>query len=287
MSDPILLWAISGLVAGSTGWLLITAARTVARRRAPGIPAKGSWMHRLRPWLASVPMPGWLERRVAEEDHWAPVLASAAVPWRPRSYLAFRWLTAWASLFLALLVALIAGGGLGTISAVLLAVAGWLGPLAWLRFRAERRRRDVERELPDFLDRLTLALSAGLGFEVALRRTAAALDGLLGEELRRCVRYLDWGQTKTEAMAQLTTRNPSQDISAFAAAVRQAESLGSSLATTLRVQRDLMRARRRRRAQEASRRLPVLILFPLVFFFLPALLIVFLAPPLLHLFLGR
>ena len=63
--------------------------------------------------------------------------------------------------------------------------------------------------------------------------------------------------------------------------------LGTSLANTLRVQTRLLRAKRRRRAEEASRRLPVLVVFPLVLFFLPALLIIYLAPPLLHLFLGR
>lgn len=286
MSDRILVLTVSGLVAGALGCLLIPVAWAASQHRRPEVPHASSWIQRLGPWLGGVPLPAWLERQASGQTL-THDLARAAIPWAPRNYLAFRWVAAWAGSTAALLFATTVRGVLGAMAAAVLMAAAFGGPAAWLKIRADRRSRDVERELPDFLDRLTLALSAGLGFEVALRRTAAGLDGLLGEELRRCVRYLDWGQTKTEAMALLTSRNPSQDVNAFAAAVRQAESLGSSLATTLRVQRDLMRARRRRRAQEASRRLPVLILFPLVFFFLPALLIVFLAPPLLHLFLGR
>jgi len=101
------------------------------------------------------------------------------------------------------------------------------------------------------------------------------------------VRQLDRGHGRAEALDELSERIPSQDLRSFSAAVKQADRLGTSLAKTLRVQTDLLRARRKRRAQEASRRLPILIVFPLVFFFLPSLLIIYLAPPLLHLFLGR
>jgi tight adherence protein C len=93
--------------------------------------------------------------------------------------------------------------------------------------------------------------------------------------------------SRSATLVELGERVPSQDLNGFVASVRQADRLGTSLAKALRVQTGLLRARRRRRAQEASRRLPVLIIFPLVFFFLPALLIVYLAPPILHLFLGR
>ena len=150
-----------------------------------------------------------------------------------------------------------------------------------------RGLEELELHLGRTGNRLSLALEAGLGFEVALRRSAERYPGRLGEELRRMVRQLDRGHARGAALEEMAGRNPSEDLRAFAAAVRQADRLGTSLARALRVQSGLLRDRRRRRAQEAGRRLPVLIVFPLVFFFLPALLIVYLAPPLLHLFLGR
>jgi tight adherence protein C len=137
------------------------------------------------------------------------------------------------------------------------------------------------------MDRLKLGLDAGLGFEWALRRSVRNQRGLLEMELKRMLAMLDRGHTKAQAFDQFVQRNPSEDLRSFAAAVKQAERLGSPLTKSLEVQGRLLRARRRRRAQQASRRLPVLIVFPLVFFFLPALLIIYLGPPLLHLFLGQ
>ncbi len=169
----------------------------------------------------------------------------------------------------------------------LILVAGITGPGLWLELRAERRRAEIDLALPDFLDRLALGLDAGLSFELAFRRTATKFRHLLGAEMRRVTRQIDRGLARTLALDELGQRNPSPDLQTFVATVKQAEILGTSLARSLRVQTELLRARRRRRAEEASRRLPVLVVFPLVLFFLPALLIIYLAPPLLHLFLGR
>jgi tight adherence protein C len=162
-----------------------------------------------------------------------------------------------------------------------------MGPDIWLRWVTEKREREVDLALPDFLDRMSLGLDAGLSFQIALQRTAANFPGVLGEELRRMVRQLERGYSRPRALEELDERTPSQELRAFAAAVKQSERLGTSLARSFRVQTELLRARRRRRAQEASRRLPILIVFPLVVFFLPSLLIIYLAPPLLHLFLGQ
>ena len=65
--------------------------------------------------------------------------------------------------------------------------------------------------------------------------------------------------------------------------VSAATRLGTPLAELLVAQADALRETERRRAQAHARRLPVHMLFPLAFCVLPALLIVFLGPPLLSL----
>jgi tight adherence protein C len=159
----------------------------------------------------------------------------------------------------------------------------WWGPQIWLDWQVDSRQRELELALPNLLDRLTLCLEAGLSFELALERTSPRFPGLLGDDLRRLVRQLARGYRRSDALDDLTRRNASSDLRAFVAAVKQADRLGTSLARTLRLQTNLLRSRRRRRAQQASQRLPILIIFPLVFFFLPALMIIYLAPPILHL----
>lgn len=285
---PDLAPIVATLAAAATALLALGLLERLGAARGPRSPrAPVPWPERLAPLLPEVPVPPPLRRRWASPRQ-ARRLTHAGLPWQPAALAGLRWLSLWLGLLAAGLVLWRRGGDLlGWTLAGLLLLAGALGPEAWLSLRVERRQRTLDHALPDFLDRLALGLEAGLGFEVALRRTAADFPGLLGEELRRAVRQIDLGHPRARALEEMAERNPSQDLRAFVAAVRQADRLGTSLARTLRVQTALLRAHRRRRAQEASRRLPVLIVFPLVFFFLPALLIVFLAPPILHLFLGR
>lgn len=281
---PLLL-AISTLAAVVGGLIGLAAAEGIAargERQRPPVPLQT----RALPWLRATPMPEGLRRRWG--DAVAGRLAQAAAGLEPAEFASLRWLSLWASAALSLALLVARNGDLVSwFMAIVIIGGGATAPNLWISLRIERRQRDVDLRLPDFLDRVALALEAGLGFEVAFRRSAERFPGRLGEELRRMVRQLDRGHSRSQALEGMAARNPSEDLIAFTAAVRQADRLGTSLARTLRVQSDLLRARRKRRAQEAGRRLPVLIVFPLVFFFLPALLIVYLAPPLLHLLLGR
>ncbi len=278
------------MTAGSVGAIAFLGQRALLSwmERSLGEAAGGaakSDVAQIGAWLAAIPIPpfwktGWSDE--ALEDR----LRKAGLPWRSDSFHGLRWLVLWSCLLL--MATLVFEGSLSLLvifTCLLLLFLGVGGPSLFLRLRRDRREREIERALPDFLDRMTLGLEAGLGFEVALRRAAAGFGSVLGEEIRRCMRMLDLGHTKAHVLDDLAHRNPSQDLRGFATSVKQAERLGTSLAATLRVQSEILRARRRRRAEEASRRLPVLVVFPLVFFFLPALLIIYLAPPLLHLFL--
>lgn len=289
MDAEVLLPAlISSLVGLSAGLLVFSAAGRLASRRASAAERSDLPLSlKLLPWLEAVPVPKFLARRWNTGDLNSK-LTQAGSLWSPKAFLAFRYLLLLGSIAAA--VTMLAHWGSGLLPVVLATLAlfsGVLLPQVVMDLQIERRRMSLERSLPDLLDRLNLGLEAGLGFELALRRTSASFRGLLGEEIRRAVRMLDRGHPKSEAIGALAQRSPSRDLGAFAASVRQAERLGTSLSKTLKVQSKLLRAHRQRRAQEASRRLPILIVFPLVFFFLPALLIVYLAPPLLHLFLGR
>lgn len=286
--DVILPAVISTLVGVSAGLLALSWVGRVGWRR-PAVAEKSPLPLSLRvsPWLEAVPVPKVLAKRWNTEDLSGQLIQAGAL-WSAKAFVGFRYLVVLGSVAVA--AALLARWGIGLFPVVLAALvltSGVFLPQLILNLQIERRRMSLEKALPDLLDRLNLGLEAGLGFEVALRRTSATFRGVLGEEIRRAVRMLDRGHPKSEAIESLAARCPSRDLRAFAASVRQAERLGTSLSRTLKIQSSLLRSHRRRRAQEASRRLPILIVFPLVLFFLPALLIVYLAPPLLHLFLGR
>ncbi|NIS82212.1 MAG: hypothetical protein GTO14_18855 [Anaerolineales bacterium] len=242
---------------------------------------------RLVPLLGVVAVPVWVSQRWGTPDV-VKRLVYAGAPWKVGDYVALRWLLIWLAAISAIGLGSLRGWDLlGQFLALILMMSGWLGPSVWLAWQVERRQTEIDIALPNFLDRLALGLEAGLSFDLSLKRIAGTFSGLLGEDLRRLVRQLGRGHSRSDALDELVQRNPSQDLRAFVTAVKQSDRLGTSLAKALRVQTDLLRSKRRRRAEEASRRLPILIVFPLVFFFLPALLIIYLAPPVLHLFLGR
>jgi tight adherence protein C len=137
-------------------------------------------------------------------------------------------------------------------------------------------------DFASLLDAVVVGLEAGMTFELAL----AALVGRAPHvarlpEARLLLADLALGRGAREAFAAFGASGPSE--ARVAALVRAATRFGSPLAELLVAQADALRASDRRRAEEQARRLPVLMLFPLAFCVLPALLCVFLGPPLLSL----
>ncbi len=103
-------------------------------------------------------------------------------------------------------------------------------------------------------------------------------DGPFGEELTITLREISLGKLRRDALKQLSDRCGIDDLTTFVNAVIQAESMGTSIATVLRVQADQMRTRRRQRAEEQAQQAPVKMIFPLVLCIFPTLFIVILGP---------
>jgi tight adherence protein C len=121
-------------------------------------------------------------------------------------------------------------------------------------------------------------VEAGLGFDMALSKVVEKLRGPLAEEFSRVLHEIRMGKPRRESMKAMAVRVDVPDLSAFISALVQADKLGVSLANVLRVQSDQMRLKRRQRAEETAMKAPLKMSFVLVFFVLPALLIVLLGP---------
>jgi tight adherence protein C len=155
---------------------------------------------------------------------------------------------------------------------------GFFGPDAFLARKAEARQDAITRELPDTLDQITICVEAGLGFEAAMARAASSGTGPLGEELRHTLQDIRVGVPRLAALDLLTERTDSADLRHFVVAVTQAEKYGVPIAQILRVQATELREKRRFRAEEKAQKLPVKLLFPLIFCILPVLFIVLVGP---------
>lgn len=161
---------------------------------------------------------------------------------------------------------------------VVLAFLGWKLPDLWLGSRIRRRQRTIERALPDALDLIVVCVEAGNGLEAALANVTQKLTGPIADEFDRTLREISLGKPRRDALRDLGRRSGVADLQGFCAAILQADQLGVSIAQVLRVQADTMRVRRRQHAEEQAAKVPVKMLFPLIFLIFPALLIVIIGP---------
>jgi tight adherence protein C len=168
-----------------------------------------------------------------------------------------------------------------TVLVCLLMAAGILGPFAWLNRKATERQQAVLKDLPDVLDLLAISVEAGVGFEGALDVVCANFDSPLANEFALTLKEMELGLSRREGLQNLKRRTEVPELSNFVLAIVQADALGMPLGRVLHTQATEQRARRRQRAREKAGKLPVKIMFPLVGFIFPAILVVVLAPAVL------
>ena len=163
--------------------------------------------------------------------------------------------------------------------------AGHFGANYWLKQKSQARMRQITEGLPDVLDLMVVCLEAGVGLNAAIARVGqerSTPNDPLGIELQQVTGELKGGRPREEALHDLGTRNGVEDLKALTAMIIQSQKLGASMGQTLRAHADLLRTKRRQRAEEAARKLPIKILIPLACFLLPPLFIVILGPAFLR-----
>ncbi|MCE3262193.1 MAG: type secretion system protein [Pseudoduganella sp.] len=164
---------------------------------------------------------------------------------------------------------------------LLAAGAGYYLPNLLLHWAIDRRRLEIFESFPDALDLMTVCVEAGLAMDAALLRVADEIgikSPILADELHLVTLELRAGLAKERALRNLALRTGVEDVDALVAMLIQAERFGTSIADSLRVQSDQLRTRRRQRAEEAAAKISLKLLFPLIFFIFPSLLVVLMGP---------
>jgi tight adherence protein C len=163
------------------------------------------------------------------------------------------------------------------IAAAPAALLAWATPAVAMRRRERVRLAALGRDLPDVVDLLVLGVSSGLTVHLAVARVAARGSGPLAEELARVVDEVSLGRRLADALDDLPGR-VGEDVRPLVAALVASERYGAPLVAGLERLADEVRRDRRRRAEEAARKVPVKLLFPLVTCTLPAFGLLTVAP---------
>jgi len=145
----------------------------------------------------------------------------------------------------------------------------------------ERREKILTRQVPYFIDLFILTLRTGLNIEQTLW-CLTEKKSLLTTTIRQKLEEINLGRSLNEIFGDLEKEVRNEEFQNFLRSVRQSQTLGVSLAYTLEIQSQLIRTKRKQRAEELSRTAAVKISLPLVLFIFPALLIIYIGPGILN-----
>jgi tight adherence protein C len=159
---------------------------------------------------------------------------------------------------------------------------GIYGPRIMLLGRVKRRQKEIWRSLPDAFDLITASVEAGLGIDAAFNRVIEKVKGPFAEELTRTMAEIQMGRSRRDAFIDMADRTGVDELRQLINAVVQAEAMGISIGGVIRVQTGVIRTKRRQKAEEQAFKAPIKMVFPLVFFIFPAIMIVIGGPAIIQ-----
>jgi tight adherence protein C len=158
---------------------------------------------------------------------------------------------------------------------------GYFLPNVFLERRIAYRKREILDSFPDAMDLIIVCVESGLGLDAALARVSEEMhmiSPILGDELHLINLELRAGSSRERALRNLALRTGVEDIDTLVAMLVQSDRFGTSIAQALRVHAENLRTKRRLRAEEAAAKIALKLLFPLIFFIFPSMLLVLLGP---------
>ncbi len=168
-----------------------------------------------------------------------------------------------------------------------LAGIGFILPGLWFKQKIKARRRAIAKALPNVIDLLNLAVGAGLDFMVAVKKMVEwSKPDPLVNELLQTWQETSMGTTRREALQNMARRINIPEISSFVRTLIQADRMGTGIEEALRMQSEEALHLRFQRAEREALKAPIKMLFPLLVFILPVVLVVVAGPVILQFLQG-
>lgn len=147
--------------------------------------------------------------------------------------------------------------------------------------RIKERQKNLEKEALNFFEILTLSLETGRNLQEALNVTLSSCEGELVNEFREVMREVKYGKSLTESLEDMQANIPSDTINNIVLSLTQANLYGSSIIKSLYNQIDYLREKRKLEVKALISKVPIKISIISVFFFVPLILLIILAPVML------
>jgi tight adherence protein C len=158
-------------------------------------------------------------------------------------------------------------------------IFGFFYPDLWIGGSRKARQKSIRLSMPFVVDLLCLSTEAGLDFGGAIGRVVEkAIPGALVRELEQFLNETRLGTQRAEALRNMAWRIDMTEVSSFVSILITADQMGASIGPVLRAQSEQLRHDRFIRAEKAGQAASQKILFPLIFFILPAVFIMIFGP---------
>lgn len=170
---------------------------------------------------------------------------------------------------------------------LILAGIGYYLPNLILNYKIFTRQRELFENFPDAIDLMTICIEAGLGLDAALTKVSEEISltsMTLAEELHLVNLEMRAGRSREQALRNLALRTGVEEIEGLVTMLVQTDRFGTSVADALRVHSDLLRTKRRLRAEEAAAKIALKLLFPLIFCIFPAFFLVIMGPAVIQIY---
>jgi tight adherence protein C len=143
------------------------------------------------------------------------------------------------------------------------------------------RQKKIREALPDALDLLVVCVEAGQGLDAAIKRVAEDLQEsspTMSQELLLVNLETMAGLERQQALRNLGERTGVAELVSLVNILIQSDRFGTSIAQALKTQSDYTRDERRAKLETLANMTPVKLLFPMLLFIFPAILVVVLGP---------
>lgn len=165
-------------------------------------------------------------------------------------------------------------------------LVGLIGPMIVFRFglsaKITAKKTEIEKQLPNVLDLLSIAVDAGMGFDQALMYVTQNMDGPLVDELIIVNREMGLGVSRKDAFSHLAERTAIESVKGFGSAVVQASEMGLPIKNVLESQAASVREARVATIKTKAAKASIKMLLPMVGFIFPVIFIILMGPAVLN-----